>query len=1522
MASPSSNLDVLVNLAHQLQAFFDAKLRASKSVPDYIKNHVFEVVTIYPRLKTPEEVALIPFRRGRSASAAAAPPLYNTEWVVDKRRLREDIHTFKRAFAALPAQASASSSAPTLAVPEPTLARPESTPAVLPVVLAPRPLVGSFPDSPASTAPAPPPPRTTSSPTERSYTHESSSTRPTTANSMAQPAPFALSNEQLTLIATAMATAMANAQSHLQSRQPSPTSGTREVQTAAEAFKPRDIGYFEPDAEQEAMETKENKAIYHNVWTFTTRLRVKASTPESAQALRQNLDACLLGKAERWYTQELNNLSRSGLRNNPNGINAWCEALEARFREAPGISLTKLESLRYTTRDARNRRDPEDYCQEIMVHGRNAGTATTDHAQVLMAYQHMDGALRMSLPLVNEQTTMASFIKHLTVQKFNWFDVYAPKFDGKSADKAAVERKGNYNSKFPSRGSGPAFPSSQQGYPSGNRFSYGKDSYGRDYRGGQGFQSSRYPDKSNEKQDASKPIKQEYAKERPFDEPSRVPAFQKGKDKLPPFNRRPRKPYQRGYLTEASHNQETQGSPYRYKSYDENSYQHHEDVQQDEDEDDGKQDDKDVPDGYYMDNAEDHGENTRDDSVEAHFSQGITTKYHCKKCGKDFTSNNLLHRHLRGICSLSTPRKITSSPLPGLPVVMKAASASPSVQQPVPVRIARDNSTSIPVQTIVRSTVAEASTKNGYGFRGWRYATAEANIGSLTSPASSICLDTGYTMSLIDRKFLLQMLPNAKVKTMASPMEVRGIGPSSHNASQYVLVDIYLRGNNGRIAHLTKELHLVDELKANLLMGIDILAPEGIDVQLSRQTATIASCADVEIPISIQTRSSKVRKTVFTKTQMVIPPRTRKALPIQGPKGKPMELPADRDLMFEPGIRQKVSVFAHIVDHTISEVFVQNDSDVAITLPKNTRIGEVTEYEADGCFVVTSSEADLAAKPAKSVRNTREKTTTGGWIKRSFRHVLTAALALHTGIGQGVKDDCSQLETKLTNGITVYGDHVSTPALTSTVSAYPDLWIDNGNTARVPESEYMNIPLIENWQDVYKPGQARVYPVGQKDRDVIDKAFDKLHDQGRMEWTSESTPFTYPCFVVWKALPDGERKGRVVVNIKALNKITMPDAYPVPAQSDILSAISGSAYITTVDACSFFYHWLVNPAHRHRLTVSLHRGQETFNVAVMGYRNSPAYVQRMIDKILRPFRSFARAYVNDIVIFSNTLEEHIEHLNLVFQCLENFNICLSPAKSYVGYPSVALLGQRVDALGLATAEDKLAAITRLAFPRTLRSLERYLGLTGYLRQYIPYYAAIVRPLHQRKTELNRRLRSECIVGNARKKAAGRVSLSTPTPKEFAAFHQLQQLFSSPTILTHYDPKRQLYIDMDSSKEGGHGAYAYHTSDKMKVPKEGNAKVKRGEVMVNPPPKQKTIQPILFLSRELTDVEMKYWPTEMEIAGLVWVVRKLRHIIETALIPVIIYTDHSSTCQIVRQSSLNTVSVEKSNLKLIRSSEYL
>ncbi len=134
----------------------------------------------------------------------------------------------------------------------------------------------------------------------------------------------------------------------------------------------------------------------------------------------------------------------------------------------------------------------------------------------------------------------------------------------------------------------------------------------------------------------------------------------------------------------------------------------------------------------------------------------------------------------------------------------------------------------------------------------------------------------------------------------------------------------------------------------------------------------------------------------------------------------------------------------------------------------------------------------------------------------------------------------------------------------------------------------MTIAFVQDKEKSYKSTASKVYPLGPKDCKVINKAFDKLNEQGRMSWSYQLTPFSLPCFVIWRCMLDRSQKGRAVVDIRTLNKITLPDTYPMLLQEIILAAILGCSYISTIDAASFFYQWEVKKEHRHWPTVVLH----------------------------------------------------------------------------------------------------------------------------------------------------------------------------------------------------------------------------------------------------------------------------------------------------------------------------------------------
>ncbi len=374
----------------------------------------------------------------------------------------------------------------------------------------------------------------------------------------------------------------------------------------------------------------------------------------------------------------------------------------------------------------------------------------------------------------------------------------------------------------------------------------------------------------------------------------------------------------------------------------------------------------------------------------------------------------------------------------------------------------------------------------------------------------------------------------------------------------------------------------------------------------------------------------------------------------------------------------------------------------------------------------------------------------------------------------------------------------------------------------------------------------------------------------------------------------------------ALNKITMSDVYSVSSQANILTAVHDVNFIFTVDCSVFFYQWWMKRAHWHQLTVVLHQGQKTFKVTVMKYQNSFAYIQRMIDRILQRQRAYARAYINNIVIFSNTLKEHLKHLHNVFITLKRMRICLSSEKSFLTYLSVQLLKQWVDVLELVTLKDKLVAIAGLCFSISLSQLEKYLDLTEYLQQYISKYATIVKPLQLWKTFLNQGLRVKETKENARKRQVITIRLNESTFKKLNTFHHLQMLFFWSTMLVHFLSKHQLYVNLNAFKKFEFEAHVYHTKKAEK----------------NKTPQQKFMKPILFLSQLLTDVKTHYWSMKLKVIKLIWVLKKTHHLIEAAEQSTIIYTDHTAAVKIECQFSLNTTAVKKLNLRLVRASEYL
>jgi hypothetical protein len=262
------------------------------------------------------------------------------------------------------------------------------------------------------------------------------------------------------------------------------------------------------------------------------------------------------------------------------------------------------------------------------------------------------------------------------------------------------------------------------------------------------------------------------------------------------------------------------------------------------------------------------------------------------------------------------------------------------------------------------------------------------------------------------------------------------------------------------------------------------------------------------------------------------------------------------------------------------------------------------------------------------------------------------------------------------------------------------------------------VPLKEQ----VKPISLPPFVASPANREVIDKQMDTWLQQGVIE--PSKSPWGAPGFISYR-----NGKPRMVVDYRKLNELTIPDEFPLPRQEDILQTLTGSQWLSTLDALAGFTQVELADEDREKTAFRTHRGLYQFIRMPFGLRNGPAIFQRIMQRVLAPYLwIFTLVYIDDIVIFSLTFDDHLKHLDLVLKAIIAAGVTLSPKKCNLGYQSLMLLGQKVSRLGISTHKDKVDAILKLDIPKNTHELQTFLGMLTYFSAYIPFYAWIARPL--------------------------------------------------------------------------------------------------------------------------------------------------------------------------------------------------
>ncbi len=364
---------------------------------------------------------------------------------------------------------------------------------------------------------------------------------------------------------------------------------------------------------------------------------------------------------------------------------------------------------------------------------------------------------------------------------------------------------------------------------------------------------------------------------------------------------------------------------------------------------------------------------------------------------------------------------------------------------------------------------------------------------------------------------------------------------------------------------------------------------EGFVIVVKVKKALIGSC-EVTIPIDVRQWGQFLARKLLTSQETVVAPYSKTMISLLL-----LPLPDDCDFLFHSAIQPRLTLFTHIVNYRISKVLVRNASNESLRIPYRHKLGHLIDIAYDNYFLTdTQSALDVATFPPSS-------------YQPPSCSVDSPFLATNPS-----------METVLDNRVKEYGDTGIAKQIANLVVEYPTISESKG-FVQIPPERWMTVPLKMGWESKVLAIKPQIYLLGNEARHVIDNTFDEMHRQGRLEYITDL--FSFPVFVIYKTDSHGKRKGRTVVDIRKLNNLVFPDSYPLPLQSEIIANVQGCSNLAVLNTTSFFYQWRLHPNYCLMFNVITHHGQKTFQVPIMGYINSVAYVQHEIDNILRTVRS-------------------------------------------------------------------------------------------------------------------------------------------------------------------------------------------------------------------------------------------------------------------------------------------------------------
>ena len=255
------------------------------------------------------------------------------------------------------------------------------------------------------------------------------------------------------------------------------------------------------------------------------------------------------------------------------------------------------------------------------------------------------------------------------------------------------------------------------------------------------------------------------------------------------------------------------------------------------------------------------------------------------------------------------------------------------------------------------------------------------------------------------------------------------------------------------------------------------------------------------------------------------------------------------------------------------------------------------------------------------------------------------------------------------------------------------------------------------------PIRHKARPLNAKQLEVARATFDDMLRTGLVR--PSSSPWASPLHMVKKQ--DGT--WRPVGDYRAINKVTVPDSYPVPNIEHFSSRLHGAKFFTKLDLVKAYHQIPMDENSIPKSAIITPFGLFEFTRMNFGLKNAGATFQRFIDEVVRDL-PFVYTFVDDCVIFSSDFASHLQHLEKVFSRFEDYGLRISSAKCQFAKQQIEFLGFQVNSEGIRPLYERVQSLSQLQIPCEHKSLRRILGMLGFYQRFIPNFAQIVHPLRE------------------------------------------------------------------------------------------------------------------------------------------------------------------------------------------------